>query len=100
MGEELTTMIGRDGVAGGARHATQGRPRTLGAPVRMRFFTSAHAGSIGLKSCEYGRQVAHRGPALFDEEAHLRRFMRGEIVEQDHVTHAAGAARAGAGPIR
>src|SRR5437762_10136872 len=85
MGKALTTMTGRDSVSGGARHATQGErgPGRAGADALL------HERPRRLDRIEVvrvRRQVAHGGPALFDEEAHLQRLMRGEIVEQDHVT--------------
>src|SRR2546421_6530256 len=85
MGKVLTTMIGRDGVSGGARHATQGErgPGRAGADALL------HERPRRLDRIEVmrvRRGVAHGGPALFDEEAHLPRLIRGEIVEPDPLT--------------
>ena len=57
-----------------------------GATARMRCLISAHAASMGLKSCEYRRQEADRGAGLLDQRADASRFVRGQIVEHDDVS--------------
>ena len=57
-----------------------------GATARMRFLISAHAASMGLKSCEYGVKKRIVAPACWNERADASRLVRSQIVEDDDVS--------------